>query len=148
MEGTLPRPRIRAHASLSPTQGPGQRAQVSLTCDSQEELTDVGVDLLRAGHLLAVSRDCAGMWAHLTQKSAAHMATLAHAAAPAHSHPWPPRPTWLPLPTATPWPPRPMATPRLPLPTRLPRPIGQGADAPDALLPPLAEPPDPPLEPK
>lgn len=101
MEGTLPRPRIRAHASLSPTQGPGQRAQVSLTCDSQEELTDVGVDLCRAGHLLAVSRDCAGMWAHLTQKSAAHMATLAHAAAPAHSHPWPPRPTRLPLPTAT-----------------------------------------------
>lgn len=78
MEGTLPRPRIRAHASLSPTQGPGQRAQLSLTCDSQEELTDVGVDLCRAGHLLAVSRDCAGMWAHLTQKSAAHMATLAH----------------------------------------------------------------------
>lgn len=124
MEGTLPRPRIRAHASLSPTQGPGQRAQLSLTCDSQEELTDVGVDLLRAGHLLAVSRDCAGMWAHLTQKSAAHMATLAHAAAPAHSHPWPTRPT------------------------RLPRPTGQGADAPDALLLPLAETPDPPLEPK
>lgn len=133
MEGTLPRPWIRAHASLSPTQGPGQRAQLSLTCDSQEELTDVGVDLCRAGHLLAVSRDCAGMWAHLTQKSAAHMATLAHGhpmatlaheAAPAHSHPWPTRPT------------------------RLPRPTGQGADAPDALLLPLAETPDPPLEPK
>lgn len=133
MEGTLPRPRIRAHASLSPTQGPGERAQLHLTCDSQEELTDVGVDLCHAGHLLAVSRDCAGMWAHLTQKSAAHMATLAHghptatsahAAAPAHSHPWPPRPT------------------------RLPWPTGQRADAPDALLPPLSEPPDPPLEPK
>ena len=51
-------------------QGPGQRARPPLTCDSQEELTDVGLDYFVQG--TAASKNCPGTLAHLTQKSAAH----------------------------------------------------------------------------